>query len=245
VRTLVVTSASPGEGKSTLASNLAIALAEGGRRVILVDSDLRNPSQALIFGLSGAVGFSSVLGAGELVDGAIRRTTVTNLHVMPAGPIAGNPSELLNSPALAETLELLGDRYDHVVIDSPPIGRADDARILAASVDGAILVVRADRSNRRHVEDARDALLSVGARVLGAVLNWSRNGSLGGYGYGYGYGYGHQQASDNGISAIAQPGNGAAHVESKPRRASGSADSSASRVLRDADDEIESAPGAI
>src|SRR4029434_1061909 len=85
VRTLVISSASPSEGKSTLCSNLAIALAEGGRRVLLVDGDLRNASQAVLFGLSGPVGLSSVLAAGEMVDGAIRRTTLANLHVMPAG----------------------------------------------------------------------------------------------------------------------------------------------------------------
>jgi capsular exopolysaccharide synthesis family protein len=185
VRTLVVGSASVGEGRSVIASNLAIALAEGGRRVLLIDGDLRSPSQALIFGLSGAVGLTNALQASALVEGAIRRTTVTNLNVMPAGPTTASPSDLLNTPALNELLEAFAGSYDHVIIDSPQLGKYDDARILAAGADATLLVVRAGKSNRRHVEDARDALLSVGARVLGVVLNGSKGGSLGG-GYNYG-----------------------------------------------------------
>ena len=132
-----------------------------------------------------AVGFASALLAGKMIDGAIRRTTVANLQVMPAGPAASSPSDLLNTPAFNDILEALGPHYDHIIIDSPQIGKFDDARILAAGVDGTVLVVRAGKSNRRHVEDARDALMSVGARVLGVVLNGSKGGSLGG-GYNYG-----------------------------------------------------------
>ncbi|HEX3355360.1 MAG TPA: polysaccharide biosynthesis tyrosine autokinase [Tepidisphaeraceae bacterium] len=170
-RTIVVTSPSPRDGKSTLSSNLAIAMAKAGKTVLIIDSDFRSPSQHRIFGVSGEVGFSSVLESGEVVDRAIRRTTIEGLHVMPAGPAVGSPSELLNSAALNEILDGLAKQYDHVVIDTPPVSRVDDARIVAASCDATILVLRADKSNRKLAEESRDRLMAVGARILGVVLN--------------------------------------------------------------------------
>ena len=186
-RTIVLTSPSPRDGKSTLASNLAIAIAKAGKTVLMIDADFRSPSQHRIFGVSGEVGFSSVLEAGEIVDRAIRRTTVEGLHVMPAGPSVGNPSELLNSPALGEILDEMAKQYDHVVIDTPPVLRVDDARIVAASCDATVLVLRADRSNRKLAEESRDRLAAVGARILGVVLNditGSGGGGFGGGGFG-------------------------------------------------------------
>jgi capsular exopolysaccharide synthesis family protein len=173
-RSIVVTSASPRDGKSTLASNLAIAIAKSGKSVLVIDADFRAPSQHRIFGVSNEVGFSSVLLAGELVDRAVRRTTIERLHVMPCGPVPKNPSELLNSSVLGDVLAELCEKYDHVVIDSPPVMAVDDARIVAASCDLTVLVVRAERSNRKLAGAARDALLAVGARICGIVLNDSR-----------------------------------------------------------------------
>ena len=170
------------DGKSTLASNLAIAMAKVGKNVLLIDADFRSPTLHRIFGVSGEVGFSSVLSAGEMVDRAVRRTTVERLHVMPAGPSVRNPSELLNSAMLGEILDGLSRTYDHIVIDTPPVARVDDARIVAASADCTILVLRADKSNRKLAEDARDRLMSVGARITGVVLNdvSGAGGGLGG-----------------------------------------------------------------
>ncbi len=173
-RSIVVTSASPRDGKSTLSSNLAIAIAKSGKSVLVIDADFRAPSQHRIFGVSNEVGFSSVLLAGEMVDRAVRRTTIERLHVMPCGPLPKNPSELLNSSILGDVLAELCEQYDHVVIDSPPVMAVDDARIIAASCDLTVLVVRADRSNRKLAAAARDALLAVGARICGIVLNDSR-----------------------------------------------------------------------
>src|SRR4029077_4629279 len=106
--------------------------------------------------------------------------TVSGLHVMPSGAEHTNGADLLNSPALASVFDILGTRYDYTIIDTPALTKSDDARILAAHADGSLLVVRAEQSNRRRVEDARDALLSVGARIVGVVLNGSR-GLLGGF----------------------------------------------------------------
>jgi capsular exopolysaccharide synthesis family protein len=179
-RTVVVTSPSPRDGKSTLTSNLAIALAKAGKTVLIIDSDFRLPTQHRIFGVSNEIGFASVLEAGEVVDRAIKRTTIEGLHVMPAGPAAQSPSELLNSSAMAEMLDVLGRQYDHIVIDTPPVSKVDDARIVAASCDATLLVVRADKANRKLVEEARDRLSAVGARILGVVLNdISDNGGSG------------------------------------------------------------------
>src|SRR4029077_15296816 len=113
------------------------------------DADFRAPSQHRIFGVNNESGFSSVLEAGEIVDRAIRRTTVEGLHVMPAGPSVRNPSELLNSVVLSEILDGLTKTYDHVVVDTPPVARVDDARIVAASCDATVVVLRADKSNRK------------------------------------------------------------------------------------------------
>src|SRR5581483_5696286 len=154
-RTLVITSPSPRDGKSTLASNLAIAMAKAGKTVLIIDADFRAPSQHRIFGVSGEVGFSTVLEAGEMVDRAIRRTTVEGLHVIPAGPSVSSPSELLNSAALGEILDDLTKQYDHVVIDTPPVLRVDDARIVAATCDSTVLVLRSDKMSRRLAEEAR------------------------------------------------------------------------------------------
>jgi polysaccharide biosynthesis transport protein len=170
-RKILVTSPSPRDGRSTLASNLAMAIAMSGRRVVLVDADFRSPAQHRLFGVSNDVGFSSALLAGELVDRAVRRTTIEHLHVMPAGPVPADSTQLLNSAALGDLLEDLAKQFDHVVIDSPAVLEADDARIIAAACDLSLLVVRAERSNSKQAAAARDALLTVGARIFGVVLN--------------------------------------------------------------------------
>lgn len=174
---LILTSPEQIDGKSTLISNLAIGLAKSGRNVILVDANLRDPVQHRIFGVSDAVGLVDVLSSGELNERAIRRTTIEHLHVMPAGDTPQNPSELLNTSAFTDCLDQLAVKYDVVLIDSPAAGVVDDARIIAASCDGAILVLRAGKSNRRVAAATRDRLLSVGCRILGAVVNGYRGSS--------------------------------------------------------------------
>lgn len=185
-RTILVTSPAPGDGKSTFASNLAIAMAQTGKRVLLVDCDFRRPVQHRIFECRPAIGLSSVLTGGESLEKAVQATGIAGLDILPAGPIPTNPSEMLNSQSFNEILEELSVRYEHVVIDSPPVMAVADSRILAAMCSVTILVLRAGSSTRKSAQHTRKALEAVGAHILGVVVNdvspaQDRHGDFGGY----------------------------------------------------------------
>jgi polysaccharide biosynthesis transport protein len=170
-RTILITSPEASDGKTTSAANLAIAMAQTGKRVLLVDGVLQTPMLHTIFGVSPNTGLSTILnGQTETPEKAIRRTSVNGLWVLPAGITPPNPTDLLNTPAFPELLEQLADKYDHVIIDAPPLAELADARIMAASCDLSLLVLRADTATRRHGAAARDALLSVGAHIQGLIL---------------------------------------------------------------------------
>jgi capsular exopolysaccharide synthesis family protein len=191
--TILVTSPESGDGKTTCVSNLAIAIAQTGRSVLLLDADFRKPTQHKNMEVKDAVGLSSVLAGREPLDRAIQRTGVEGLDILPCGPIPANPSEILNSREFTELVETLAGRYDHILFDSPPVNLVTDARILGAVCDSTILVLRADKSTRRAGEHARNALLGVGARVLGAIVNDApRKGGYDVYGGNY---YGHIEVS--------------------------------------------------
>jgi capsular exopolysaccharide synthesis family protein len=170
-RTILLTSPEPGDGKTTTASNLAIAIAQTGRSVLLLDADFRKPTQHKNLDIKDAVGLSSVLAGREPLERAIQRTGVEGLDILPCGPVPANPSEILNSREFGELVDSLASRYDHIIFDSPPVNSVTDARILGAVVDATILVLRADKSTRKAGEHARNALMGVGARVLGAIVN--------------------------------------------------------------------------
>ncbi len=198
-KTLLITSPAAGDGKSTTASNLAIAMAQAGRRVLVVDTDFRKPAQHKIFDVDDSVGLSSVLAGTSSLENAIRRVNVDRVDVLPCGPLPANPSEILNSEMFGELLAQLAGKYDHVILDSPPVTAVTDARILSAMCDGTMLVLRAGKSTRRSSENACDALLSVGARVHGVVVNdVSTRAVREGYYYGYGYRNGNAAAQING-----------------------------------------------
>jgi capsular exopolysaccharide synthesis family protein len=186
IKTLLVTSAEPGDGKTTSASNLAIAIAQTGRSILLLDADFRKPTQHKNLDVKDNIGLSSVLAGVTTLDRAIQRTGVDGLDILPCGPVPENPSEILNSQEFGELIDKLALKYDHILFDSPPVNRVTDARILAAVCDATILVVRSDKTTRRAAEHARNALLSVGANVLGVVINGVPRGK--GYEvYGGGY----------------------------------------------------------
>jgi succinoglycan biosynthesis transport protein ExoP len=170
-RTILVTSPAPGDGKSTFASNLAIAMAQTGKRVLLVDADFRRPVQHRIFESRPGIGLSTVLAGHEPLDKTIQSTGIAGLDILPAGPQPSNPSEILNSQSFNEVLEELSVRYEHVVVDSPAVMAVADARILAAMCSVTILVLRAQTSTRKAAMHARRALQSVGAAILGVVVN--------------------------------------------------------------------------
>jgi capsular exopolysaccharide synthesis family protein len=193
-KTILVTSPAPGDGKSTLVSNLAIAMAQAGQRVLVLDADFRRPMQHNIFEVDSETGLPGVFAGAISLDEAIQPGPVEGFDILACGSEVPNPSEILNSHAFAETLKSLSERYDRVIIDSPPVGPVTDSQILAAICDVVLLVLRAGKSMRRRSQQARDTLLSVGAHLLGAVVNDvpQKRGRYGYYsGYGHYHRYGH------------------------------------------------------
>ncbi|WP_104130464.1 polysaccharide biosynthesis tyrosine autokinase [Cryobacterium sp. N21] len=192
-RSFVVTSSIGSEGKSTSSANLAIALADAGARVLLVDADLRRPKIAEYMDIEGGVGLTDVLiGRAELSD-VIQPWGLGQLFVLPAGRIPPNPSELLGSAGMATLIDEFNSTFDVVIFDSPPLLPVTDAAILAKSVGAAILIVAAGRTQKNQLKGAIAALHSVGAPISGLVLTMLQITGPDAYGYGhYGpYGYGH------------------------------------------------------
>jgi capsular exopolysaccharide synthesis family protein len=185
-----VTSPTPGDGKSTLAANLAISLAQSGKRVVLLDCDFRKPRVHKLFNLpKPEVGLASVTsGSTELTD-AIRQSDVDRLDLLPCGPRPNNPAELLSGPRFQTVLNELKSRYDFVIVDTPPLLAVSDPRVVAQRVDGVVLVFRITNKVRPLAERAREYLSDMGANLLGVVVNGGGGGKGDEYGYGYGYSY--------------------------------------------------------
>lgn len=189
LHSLVVTSARPGEGKTTTAANLAIALARSDRRVLLADGDLRRPSLHRLFQLPNSAGLSTLF----LMDrpeatGVAVQTEYENLTVLPSGPLPPNPTELLSSSKMKQVLAALGAMTDILIIDSPPILALADASEIAARMDGVLLVVDTQRTRPAELSQARVALERASATVLGVVLNkLERSQARDGYYYSYSY----------------------------------------------------------
>lgn len=184
-RTLMVTSASPLEGKSLTTANLAAALAQSGQRVILVDADMRRPTQHHIFGLENRVGLSDVLERSDVSLSEVQQAvSVANLSVVTSGPLPENPAELLGSKRMGDLMELLQQYADVVVFDSPPVMAVADAAILASRLDGVLLVVDAGATRRGPARHSKESLEAVGAHLLGVTLN-RLSASRSGYYYYY------------------------------------------------------------
>ena len=206
LKSLVITSSVPSEGKSTVAANLAIAMAQAGKRVILVDADLRRPSVGRLFGLKTATGFTTVLLAREnragAIDRALQPTMVPNLLVMTSGPHPPNPAELLASQSATEVLRELEARSDLVILDTPPMGPLTDAVVLSARVSGTIVVARAASTRRTVVGNSVTTLRKVGGNVIGTVLNMVDLKGIGSYSYYYYYSseyyYGREETATTG-----------------------------------------------
>jgi exopolysaccharide transport family protein len=168
---ILVSSAGPQEGKTITAVNVGITMAQAGNKTIILDCDLRRPKLHKIFGLSRDAGMTNLLTGKTEAGGLIAKTNVTGLDVIPCGPIPPNPSEILGAGRMAKLLEVLRSKYNRVIIDSPPITAVTDAVVLAKSVDGVVLVISANETAREVVRNGVEQLRSVGARILGAVLN--------------------------------------------------------------------------
>lgn len=170
-RSLLVSSAQPGEGKTTVSANLAISLAQLGQRVLLIDGDLRRPSVHRAFGIQRTLGVVSYLAGQQDWRAAVEKTVLPGLDVLVSGPVPPNPAELLSSDRMQALIREALEEYKFVVVDSPPLLNVSDSRILATLVEGVVLVVKGGDTPRELAQRAQAYVSAVGARVIGAVLN--------------------------------------------------------------------------
>ena len=217
---ITVTSSMQSEGKSITASNLGLSFAAADKRVLIIDCDMRKPKLGRLLQLSAPNGLSNVLIEPQLLSSSVLQYQNTRMHVLLAGNIPPNPSELLGSKRMEKLLEEMKKHYDYIILDSPPINMVTDAVILANMTDGVLFVVRNGHSERGSVQHAVDQLEYANAKILGFVLNGVsaeaqgygrygryqrygyrrygyRYGYRSGYGYGYGYGYRSSTAQQN------------------------------------------------
>jgi capsular exopolysaccharide synthesis family protein len=208
VRSIVVTSSLPGEGKTSTSANLAVVLSQLKKRVLLVDADLHKPRMHEIFRVSNRVGLVSVLAENLNPTDAIVETSIPDLWVLPAGPLSPNPSGLLASEAMTAFLEHVSTHFDYVVIDSPPVSAVADAIVMGNQVDGVVLGVEGGRTPREIVARVRDKLVRSNVRILGVLINNLAEQSFD-YGYYYHY-YTGTYGAESGYTERVEGGGGAA-----------------------------------
>jgi capsular exopolysaccharide synthesis family protein len=170
-KSILITSGQPGEGKTTTVVNTAVSLAQMGASVLIIDCDLRRPRAHKVLGAAHERGLSTYLSREVPLETVIQKLPIANLSLIPCGPIPPNPAELIISDKMKEMLKVLAERYDHILIDSPPLINVTDPVILSTMVDGVILVVHGGKSTREIVRRARHELSAVGAKIFGVVLN--------------------------------------------------------------------------
>lgn len=198
-KSIVLTSSVQGEAKSTTAVNLAIAFAQNSSRILLMDCDLRLPTDTLKLGINQKEGLTNVMVGMSTLNQVIVKLP-NGLDVLPAGDIPPNPTELLGSDVMQKILETLSTRYDYIIMDAPPICAVTDAALLAKIATGAVVIARHGVSTRESIEEALSKLKFTGAKIIGFVYTGAENEKLSGkrkkgyYGYGYGYGYGYAQS---------------------------------------------------
>ena len=183
IHALLVTSVAPVEGKSLTLANLAVAMAQGDKRTILVDADLRRPTLHTLFGLNNDKGLTSLfIDAKGPIEPALKDVKVPNLQVLTSGPLPPNPAEVLGSQRMLDVIAALKQRADIILFDAPPVIAVTDAAVLGKRVDGVVLVVEAGQTRREHARRAKEQLEKLNIRIVGAVLNGaSVDNTLGGY----------------------------------------------------------------
>ncbi len=213
-KVIQVTSPVPGDGKSTIVANVAVAIAKSGKSVLVLDADFRRPSLSKLLGLSGQAtpGLAAVVSGKVDPFDATVETVIDNLYFMPAGKRPHNPSELLSTPEFKQLLEVVRERYDFVLVDTPPILAVTDPCAVAARVDGVLLAIRMRKGVHFSAVRASETLANIDAKVLGVIVNGVDGHNLGygkrKYGYGYGYGFGFRGYTDD-ILDETPHGNGA------------------------------------
>jgi len=185
LQVLLFTSSQASEGKTTTAANVAVVSAQSGKRVLLIDTDMRKPQIHHRFQVSNLDGLSSILIRERTLTECIVNTKTTNLFILPSGPIPPNPSEMLSSKNFAQLMETCREEFDLVILDSPPVLAVTDALVLTKVADGVVFVVDAQGTNRNLAQKAIGALQQVNARMLGIVLNNAERSNLDGYYYYY------------------------------------------------------------
>lgn len=191
LKVIMVSSPTPNEGKTTTIANLGVVMAQAGYKVLIVDGDLRNPSQHKVFKLHN-VGVSNIVSTGMAVAECIKATLVENLFVLPAGPVAPNPSEILGSKMAYELIVSLKPYYDFILIDTPPVLPVTDAVIVSGKADGTLLLIDSGSVGVEAAKEAKARLEQAHGHILGVVLNKvDVHGGKYGYGKGSGYGYGY------------------------------------------------------
>lgn len=171
LRTLLFTSASPGEGKSTVAANTAVVFAQEGKRVLLIDADMRKPTVHYTFHMTNTLGLSNLLTRQATLFEATKISDIDNLDVITCGPIPPNPAELLGSKTMDKILEEMKENYDIIIFDAPPVLSVTDGQILSNKCEGTILVLSAGQTEKESILKAKEALVSAQATILGTVLN--------------------------------------------------------------------------
>ncbi|ANC78803.1 capsular biosynthesis protein [Fictibacillus phosphorivorans] len=171
LKTLMITSSGPGEGKSTTVANLAVVLAQQEKRVLLIDTDLRKPTVHYTFKVSNIYGVTSILTRQTTLRETIVSSKIPNVDVLPSGPIPPNPSELINSKSMNDLIEEASRMYDYVLFDTPPLIAVTDGQLLAHHVDGVILVVSSGKTEIESATKAKELLENANAKIIGAVLN--------------------------------------------------------------------------
>ena len=195
-RTIVVTSATPGEGKTTTVANYSVVAAQAGARVCVIDSDLRRPALHKLFDLTNTSGLTNMLLQGGTLSSVSQATRIPNLSIVSSGPVPPNPAELVASHRMHECLESGVKEFDIVLLDSPPVSSVSDALALSAQCDGVILVVRSGRVAHSLVRRTAEQIEAVKGRILGVVLN-SADLKRDGYYYDYYHHYYSYYASSN------------------------------------------------
>lgn len=171
LKTLLFTSSSPGEGKSTSAANMAVVFAQEGKKVLLVDADMRKPTMHYTFHTTNTTGLSSLLAKQSTLEDVTKDTDVEGLSLITCGPIPPNPAELIGSNSMDVLIGELSSRYDLVVFDTPPLLSVADAQILSNKCDGTILVINSGVTEKENAIKAKDALVSAKANILGTLMN--------------------------------------------------------------------------
>lgn len=187
IQVLLVTSATQSEGKSTTSSNLAVAYAQQGKSVLIIDTDMRRPTVHYTFKVANGLGLSSLLTRQAELEKAIIPTKIDNLSILTAGPIPPNPAELLSSKAMGNLIGQLREKYNVIILDAPPLLQVADSRITSKLTDGVVLVVSCVTSDRQLVLKAKEQLEMAEAKILGVVLNRRELTDDSAYQYYYSY----------------------------------------------------------